>query len=167
MTARQVTVTTARGWTFPPRVAQGRHRLSRVLATPPVSSTRRTTHPLLYQSQGRYGDAEPLIRRSLAILEKALGPDHPSVATGVNNLALLYRAQGRYAEAEPLYKRSLGIAEKALGPEHPHVAQSLENYAALLRKTGRDAEAARMETRAKAMRTKHPEWTAQPKELFR
>ncbi len=64
-------------------------------------------------------------------------------------------------KAEPLYKRSLGILEKTLGLKHPHVATSLENYAALLRKTGRDAEAARMGTRAKAMRTKHPEWTAQ------
>ena len=55
----------------------------------------------------------------------------------------------------------VGLLEKVLGPEHPRVAQSLENYVALLRKTGRYAEAARMETRAKAMRTKHPEWTAQ------
>ena len=76
------------------------------------------------------------------------------MAGDLNNLAGLYRDQGR---AEPLYKRSLGILEKTLGPEQPNVAQSLENYAALLRKTGRDAEAARMETRAKMMRTKHPE----------
>ncbi len=47
------------------------------------------------------------------------------------------------------------------------VSESLENYAALLRKTGRDAEAARMETRAKKMRTKHPEWTGSAKGIFR
>ena len=35
----------------------------------------------LYQAQGRYADAEPLYKRSLAIREKALGPDHPDVAT--------------------------------------------------------------------------------------
>ena len=34
----------------------------------------------VYNSQGRYADAEPLYRRSLAILEKALGPEHPHVA---------------------------------------------------------------------------------------
>ncbi len=84
----------------------------------------------------------------------------------LNNLAELYRLQGRYAEAEPLYERSLAIREKALGAEHPHVATSLENYSALLRKTGRDAEAARMEARAKKMRTKHPEWTAQQRGFF-
>ncbi len=63
------------------------------------------------------GDAEPLYKRSLAILEKALGPEHPNVAMSLNNLALLYEAQGRYGDAEPLYKRSLAISEKVLGPE--------------------------------------------------
>ncbi len=63
------------------------------------------------------GDAEPLYKRFLAILEKALGPEHPNVAMSLNNLALLYEAQGRYGDAEPLYKRSLAISEKVLGPE--------------------------------------------------
>ena len=76
---------------------------------------------VLYQSQGRYADAEPLYKRSLAIREKALGPDHPDVGTSLNNLAGLYQSQGRYAEAEPLFKRSLAIREKALGPDHPDV----------------------------------------------
>ncbi len=84
----------------------------------------------------------------------ALGPEHPDVATSLNNLAELYRVQGHYAAAEPLYQRSLAIWEKALGPEHPHVAQSLENYAALLRQTARADEAERMEARAKAIRAK-------------
>ena len=92
---------------------------------------------------------------ALATFEKALGPEHPDVATSLNNLASLYYAQGKYAEAEPLYKRALPIDEKALGPDHPHVATSLENYAALLRKTGRTTDAAKMEARAKAIRAKH------------
>ena len=41
-------------------------------------------------AQGRYADAEPLYKRALAIYEKALGPDHPYVATTLNNLAVLY-----------------------------------------------------------------------------
>jgi hypothetical protein len=35
----------------------------------------------IYIAQGRYAGAEPLYKRSLAISEKALGPDHPDVAT--------------------------------------------------------------------------------------
>jgi len=54
----------------------------------------------LYKDQGRYGEAEPLYKRSLAIDEKALAPDHPKVATALGNLASLYDDQGRYADAE-------------------------------------------------------------------
>ena len=80
-----------------------------------------------------------------------MGPDHPNVATSLNNLAGLYNAQGRYAEAEPLFKRSLAIREKALGPDDSAVARSLENYGTLLRKTNRAAEAEKLEERAKAI----------------
>ena len=66
--------------------------------------------------------AEPLYQRSLAIHEKALGPDHPDTGLSLNNLAELYRAQGKYGQAEPLYQRSLAIKEKALGPDHPSTA---------------------------------------------
>ena len=41
----------------------------------------------LYQDLGRYADAEPLYRRSLAINEKALGPEHPDEAAGLNKHA--------------------------------------------------------------------------------
>src|SRR5262249_13121382 len=58
---------------------------------------------------GRYADAIPIAQQVLAIREKALGRDHPDVATALNNLALLYRGQGRYADAEPLYQRALAI----------------------------------------------------------
>jgi hypothetical protein len=42
--------------------------------------------PALYDTQGQYASAEPLYKRSLAIKEKALGPDHPSMAASLNNL---------------------------------------------------------------------------------
>jgi len=32
---------------------------------------------------GRYSEAEPLYQRALAIFEKALGPEHPAVATSL------------------------------------------------------------------------------------
>jgi tetratricopeptide (TPR) repeat protein len=90
-------------------------------------------------------------------MEKALEPEHPSVANSLNGLAGLYHYQGQYAEAEPLFKRALEIVEKALGPEHPNVAKTLENYASLLRTMERDAEAEEMEERAKAIRAKRAE----------
>jgi len=92
--------------------------------------------------------------RALEIRGKALGSDHPDVATSLNNLATVYGDQDKYAEAEPLHKRALEIQGKALGSDHPRVKTTLENYAVLLRNTGRDAEAERMEARAKAIRAK-------------
>ena len=89
------------------------------------------------QSGGALSSPRSLCRCGAAVqalagdLEKALGPDHPDVATSLNNLALLYDNQGRYADAEPLYKRSLAISRKALGPDHPDVATSLNNLAEL------------------------------------
>ena len=44
-------------------------------------------------NQGKYDDAEPLIKRALAIREETLGPQHPEVAASLNNLALLLRTQ--------------------------------------------------------------------------
>ena len=45
----------------------------------------------------------------LAILEKALGPDHPVVAVSLNNLATLYDADGRIKESDELKKRAARI----------------------------------------------------------
>ena len=110
---------------------------------------------------GRYAEAEPLYKRTLAIREKALGPDHPDVGTSLNYLGLLYNNQGRYAEAEPLYKRSLSIRDKALGPGHSEVGTSLNNLAELYLAQGRYAEAEPLFKRSlaiweKALGSEHP-----------
>ena len=65
----------------------------------------------LYDTQGKYAHAEPLNKRSLAIVEKTLGPDHPNVATTLENFAELLRKMDRDAEAEKL--------EAALRPSAP------------------------------------------------
>ena len=109
------------------------------------------SYDALYQ-QGRFSEAEPYAKEALRLGTEELGPNDPTTAALLDNLARVYEAQGHDAEAEPLYQRSLAIKEKALGPEHPDVAESLENYAALLRQTARVDEAERMEARAKAIR---------------
>ena len=47
--------------------------------------------------QGKYEEAEPLYARATEIWEKALGPEHPPVATVLNNRARLLSAQVRAA----------------------------------------------------------------------
>ena len=100
---------------------------------------------------GRYSEAMPLAEQVLAITEAQLGPDHPSTATSLNNLAELHRSMGRYGEAEPLYQRALAIKEAQLGPDHPSTATSLNNLAELYRSMGRYGEAEPLSRRALAI----------------
>jgi tetratricopeptide (TPR) repeat protein len=100
----------------------------------------------------RFTEALPLAKHALEIREKALGPGHPHVATGLNNLAELYHAQGRNNNADPLYWRSPAILEKKLGPVHPNIVKTLNNMAGVYEKLGRKKEAAGFLERAEAMK---------------
>ena len=80
--------------------------------------------------------------------EKSFGPEHPSVATGLNNLAGLLSATNRLAEAEPLLRQVLRILAEfghRTGHEHPHFPTAIDNYAVLISAIGlsQDAIAAR------------------------
>ncbi|MBK8092774.1 MAG: tetratricopeptide repeat protein [Verrucomicrobiaceae bacterium] len=103
---------------------------------------------LFYQTKADFSTAEPLHRRALHIDEASYGPDHPEVATALNNLATLLQVTNRLAGAEPLYRRALRITEASYGPDHPSVATRLNNLAALLQDTNRLAEAEEPQRRA-------------------
>ena len=114
------------------------------------------------EKQANYQQAFELYERALATREKELGPEHPDVATTLNNLAGLYESKGDYDAALPLYKRALAIREKALGPEHPYVATTLNNLAGLYRAKGDDDAALPLYERAlaiseKALGLEHPD----------
>ncbi len=96
---------------------------------------------LLYESQGRYSEAEPLYQQAIEIVKIALPENHPSLATDLNNLANLYRFQGRYSEAEPLYQQAIEIVKIALPENHPFLATDLNNLAGLYKSQGRYSEA--------------------------
>lgn len=95
----------------------------------------------VYAAQGHDDQAEPLYKRAIALMEKALGLDSAEVAPELNNLAALYQRQSRFSEAEPLFKRALAVREKTLPREHPDVGQSLNNLATLYVKQERYADA--------------------------
>jgi tetratricopeptide (TPR) repeat protein len=96
---------------------------------------------VLFNSANRFAEAEPLMRRALAIDEKAYGPDHPNVALRLYNLATLLQNTKRLEEAEPLFRRALAIWEQSLGKNHPNVGSCLTNLAQLLNATNRQGEA--------------------------
>ena len=105
-----------------------------------------------YESQGRYGDAEPLCLDALAMRKQLLGKAHPAVATSLNTLAGLYKSQGRYGDAEPLYLEALAMRKQLLGEAHPAVATSLNNLALLYKSQGRYGDAEPLYLEALAMR---------------
>ncbi len=67
---------------------------------------------VLYEDQGKYAEAEPVHKRVLAIREKALGPEHPQVATSLKNYAALLRKIGRGEEASKMELRAQAIRAK-------------------------------------------------------
>ena len=80
-----------------------------------------------------------MLRRALAIDERSLGPDHPSVAIHINNLAQLLRDTNRLAEAEPLMRRVVQILvafTRATGHPHSYLDMAFGNYGALLKASG-------------------------------
>ena len=87
----------------------------------------------------RLVEAEPLMRRALAISEKNLGTDH--IATGIyyNNLAHLLDRTGRLLEAETFMRRSLEILRKfaqQTGRQHRFWHNAVQYYAEILSKMG-------------------------------
>jgi hypothetical protein len=64
----------------------------------------------------------PLYKKALEIWEKALGPNHPYVATALNNTAFLAQAEGRPAEADRRKAAGGGRSEYRHAPRLEHVA---------------------------------------------
>jgi tetratricopeptide (TPR) repeat protein len=116
---------------------------------------------LLLGAKALHMEAEPLMRRALAIDERTYHPLDPAVSTRLNNLGELLYQTNRVAEAEPLMRRALAIDENAYGLNHPIVAIRLNNLAQLLRQTNRLSEAEPLMHRALAINeavlgTDHP-----------
>jgi tetratricopeptide (TPR) repeat protein len=85
-------------------------------------------------------EAESASRESLEVAIRLLGPDHPSVATGKDDLAAILDARGDKAEAEALYREALAMRRRRT-PDGPDVAESLNNLALFLKKQGKFDEA--------------------------
>eukprot|EP01022_Parablepharisma_sp_SALTPOND_P013505 TRINITY_DN1811_c0_g1_i8.p2 TRINITY_DN1811_c0_g1~~TRINITY_DN1811_c0_g1_i8.p2 ORF type:complete len:145 (-),score=15.17 TRINITY_DN1811_c0_g1_i8:228-662(-) len=65
--------------------------------------------------------------KSMNIIEKVLGVEHPDTATSYNNIGFVYDNMGDYKKALEYYLKSVNIREKVLGVEHPGTATSYSN----------------------------------------
>lgn len=107
----------------------------------------------LTQVLGRIQDAGPLFEKSLEIYQKLLPPDHPDVATSINNLAFYYQTVDRLEDSERLYKRALNLREQATAPNALLIADSLNNLAQLYKRQARYIEAAPLLRRSLEIRS--------------
>ena len=90
---------------------------------------------LKYQ-QKDYKGAEDSFRQSLELREAALGADHPTVISGINNLAALFVARGALDEAEPLLQRAMAVTVKRVEATQAELAVNLNNLVRLYVKRG-------------------------------
>jgi serine/threonine protein kinase len=109
---------------------EGHPRLSRAL----------TSLGLTWMQQFRFDEAEPLLRKALAVAEQSRGPDHLEVAQACNNLAALLHGTKEFAEEAELYRRALRIWEGKLPPTFEGILTCRVNLAGALDKLGRDEE---------------------------
>lgn len=98
-------------------------------------------------ARGGFAEAEAHLRRSVAILEKAM-PGTPVLAFTLSVFAHFLRDRGRHAEAEPLVRRVLTILEDAHGPDAPETLAHLLELARACEEQGRLEEAKFLYSRA-------------------
>ena len=101
-----------------------------------------------------YAPAETLMKRSIAVQEQRLGPDHLDVAKLLNNLATLYWSMKRYSDALPIHERVRNTFERTLDPSHPNIAAAYNNLGEDYWKLGRFTEAESLLRRSLAMKEK-------------
>ena len=101
----------------------------------------------IYTDRGDYGDAEPLLNRSLEIQERSVTRYQRGVARTLNGLAGIYEATGRLDAAVAAYQRVIKIGRAALEGDDPNVRNAQARLAEL---EGRKLAAVAEEPAAKA-----------------
>jgi tetratricopeptide (TPR) repeat protein len=131
--------------------------LSELVAKADTAGLKATTSILMsrlggfLQTQARYQEALPLLRRALELDEQDFTREHPQVSIRLHNLALVLVKLDRLGEAEPLFRRALAIDEACYGLHHPQVATDLHSLAQLLASTKQLSEAEKKFRRALAI----------------
>jgi tetratricopeptide (TPR) repeat protein len=106
---------------------------------------------MVYERAGDAGRALEVIQRARPLLEAAYGPEHPDLATLLNNTGLVLGSTGRLEEAVRTFRRGEEIATKLAGPDHLLVGLTVGNSAETLNKLGRYEEARVASERALAI----------------
>ena len=126
---------------------------------------------LFLKGKGSLKEAEPLLRRAVAIQQKGMGAKSPELGATLNDLSGLLLDLKRPAEAEPHARRAVEIFEGTLGPTHVRTGIAASNLADVLAARGLNAEALKRYKQALAIFEKelspdHP-WTRDVRQALR
>lgn len=94
--------------------------------------------------------ARPYLERSIDVLSRALGPDHPDLSFPLETLAEMDRRAGNLAAADHASARVLALRGGPSGPRNRSLDNALALRTRVLRDLGREAEAAALEKRRPA-----------------
>jgi tetratricopeptide (TPR) repeat protein len=95
----------------------------------------------LRMQQGRFRDAEPFLRRALAVAERCFARDDAELVGPLNHLGMWCKYTGAYVDGGRYYRRALRIAKATLPATHPTLATLFHNLGGLEHARGRYARA--------------------------
>jgi len=99
----------------------------------------------VYQSLGLYAKSESLLRRSVEIRRRTLGPDHPDTLKSMFDLASVLNEDSKYSEADKLARQTLDIRRRVLGPQNRDTLEAMSRLAYVTQNEGRYAPAEKMD----------------------
>ena len=108
----------------------------------------------LYDRIGRYPEAEPLLKRAVAIGEKAPGAGAETLlGQTLSSLALVYEQMGRYADSEAAAKRAMQLLKKTevRADNDAYMVPVLDVLASLAMRDGHYEDAMKFLTQAKGI----------------
>ena len=95
----------------------------------------------LYRVEGKPARSEPLLKRTLAIYETALGPESLKVGETLMDMSIDSITEKKYALAEEDLDRALRIFRRTSGPDSANVAVAEYRLATAYMNQGKHAEA--------------------------
>jgi tetratricopeptide (TPR) repeat protein len=104
----------------------------------------------VYEAQGAFGKAEPLVLRANSISE-AISAEGPVAESYLTQVATLYIKWERFDKAEPYCRKVLALRERQYGTNSRMVLAALKSLADVLTKLGRSDEAGHLRNRTQAI----------------
>jgi len=106
---------------------------------------------------GHYDRAEQLAERAVSVNEKALSPDHPSVAESLLGLGSVFVKEKKYSDADAAFQKALGIYDKSQGPGSMNAMRTVFALLGVYSLEGKEAETEPLVKRVQTMVSKTPD----------